>query len=202
MAATDGLAFFSATGFGSRAAWCTEINDSLTIEGDASESRHNSTFYTHFVEDGRFSVQVVFATYAEWRAFSVWMQRYGVLVTSPGNGIGVIHIQVPSRGFKTTGIPIGGIAFGDTAGETVRTLNLTFESVIGRLRPGDRGTTLEPLLPKDSQAVQFYPSGTQLPADRSHEDGIYDGQGPLGTNDLENVAKMAAARRAAARGGV
>jgi hypothetical protein len=187
MAATDGLAFFSATGFGSRAAWCTEINDSLTIEGDASESRHNSTFYTHFVEDGR---------------FSVWMQRYGVLVTSPGNGIGVMHIQVPSRGFKTTGIPIGGIAFGDTAGETVRTLNLTFESVIGRLRPGDRGTTLEPLLPKDSQAVQFYPSGTQLPADRSHEDGIYDGQGPLGTNDLENVAKMAAARRAAARGGV
>jgi hypothetical protein len=175
MAATDGLAFFSATGFGSRAAWCTEINDSLTIEGDASESRHNSTFYTHFVEDGRFSVQVVFATYAEWRAFSVWMQRYGVLVTSPGNGIGVMHIQVPSRGFKTTGIP---------------------------LRPGDRGTTLEPLLPKDSQAVQFYPSGTQLPADRSHEDGIYDGQGPLGTNDLENVAKMAAARRAAARGGV
>lgn len=160
MALSDGLAYFSVKGHGTKAAWAEAIETGISINGDETQSRHHTTFYPREVTGSSFLLSVSFTTHRQWREFNEWLMDYGRKLAE--GGLGPMTVSIAARNFRRLGIPTKGFAYGDEVGATVRRSTIRFDSTTDPLAPGAAGTSSEPWLPKDSTVRQFYPTGNQL----------------------------------------
>lgn len=182
-------ATFSAQGYGSRTTLCTGLSFGTSIEGEESESREHSTFYPTRVTSGSFSVDVAFPTHALWREFIEWMERYARAISNPNGTVGPMVVSIPFRGFSKVAIPTTGFQYGDKTGQLVRRSTISFEGANDPLKPGQRGTSSEPVIPGDDIVKTFYPTGFQ--AGGRTEDALYNGAPPSNGGDvrLEALAR-------------
>lgn len=170
MADSDGLAFFSVKGHGTKAAWVESIDTGITIEGDETQSRHHRTFYPREVTGSEFLVAVAFTTHAQWRAFNEWLMDYGRKLAE--GGLGPMSVTIGARKFRRLGIPTKGFAYGDEVGAMVRRSAIMFEGTTDPLTTAQGGSK-EPWLPKDETVRTFFPTGTQL-GTLSSDESLYD----------------------------
>lgn len=179
-------ATFSAKGYGTKTAKCTGLGWGTTIEGSDSESRSHSTFYPKLVTASQFSVRVAFPTQKLWREFNEWVEKYARSISNPNGTVGPMVVSVPARKFLKVAIPVDGFEYGDQTAALVRETTITFEGTNDPVKPGQRGTSSEPSIPRDDIVATFYPTGYQA---GSVADSLYNGA----TSATVSIGKSAAA---------
>ena len=168
MADDEGLAYFSVKGYGTKAAWVEAIDTGITIEGEESQSRHNTTFYPREVTGSEFYISLVFTTHSLWRQFNDWMSEYGRRLSE--GGLGPMRVTIGARNFERLGVPTQGFVYGDEVGATARRSIIKFEGTTDPTQPGGGGFTAEPTIPKDAVTPTFYPTGIQWADETLYDD--------------------------------
>ncbi len=174
---------FSVPELGSRDAYCYSYSEGIKAVGQESHGRTTNEYYSHHPTQQSLILALGFTNYDEWQGFNLWLYSYAAKLSDPdGSKVSGMSIVMPARQRFWVVVPMGGINFGDKAGQIHYRNSISFEVIEGDWKtPGDSTVSAEPKLPNDLVFQAFYPTGVQADANTRKEDLLYTSRNRLPT---------------------
>lgn len=147
-----------------------QVNHGKVMVYEESHARTVRAFFPHRVAEDKFSINVILIGQAERQAFVKWLNGYAAFVLNTDLAVGQfppMTVNIPSRKFFRTGIPLTGIERGDHVGSMVWNHAVIFEptpsqvSLSSASRPVDVNKGIDPA------NSFFYPFQQQLSAEQA-----------------------------------
>lgn len=136
-----------------------------------SSGRNRRVMYPHRMSSGQFTLVLILSGQQERQALSSYLAGFAALLLSPGaTAPSPMSVDVPSRNFSRSGIPLTGVEWGDHLGQVVFKPQVTFETAVEPLDadPDPPVSVVPSVAAVSDGAVQyFYPFSTQLAGDQA-----------------------------------
>ena len=132
-----------------------------------TQGRTYRTFYPHFRTQAPFAINALLNGHEEYRTMNNWFAEYASYALSVSYNDGLwpeMSVNVPSRNFVRSGIPVGTFEWGDRIGKALWSQTIQFETT---KEAGDntfKTSTFDGTQAgvRDPSTLYYYPSATQL----------------------------------------
>ena len=143
----------------------------VVMVAEESQARTVRAFYPHRVAEDQFSINVMLKGTAERISFVRWLHGYTSFVLSTDLPVGrfpPMLVNLPSRDFLHSGVPLTGVEYGDHVGSMVWNHMVAFEAVPLAMKIKDVSSFV-PATQDPKATPYFYPLGQQLIAEQAPE---------------------------------
>lgn len=109
-----------------------QVSHGKVVVYEESQARTVRAFFPHRVAESQFSINVMLIGQRERQAFVNWLNAYAAFVLSTDLAVGEfppMTVNIPSRKFFQTGVPLTGIEWGDHLGSMVWNHQVVFEAI-------------------------------------------------------------------------
>lgn len=147
-----------------------QVSHGKVMVFEESQARTVRAFFPHRVAEDRFMINVMLIGQKERRAFVNWLNGYAAFVLSTDLAVGQfppMTVNIPSRKFYRTGVPMTGIEWGDHVGSMVWNHQVVFESIPAQVGVNATSRPIDVNGGRDPANSFFYPFQQQLSADQA-----------------------------------
>ena len=145
------------------------ISYSVKQIAEETQGRMYRTFYPHYRTQAPFAINALLNGHEEYRTMNNWFAEYAkyALTVSYNDSVWPeMSVEIPTRNFVRSGIPVGTFEWGDKIGKALWTQTIQFETT---KEPGDKKPKLssfsgDQAKVRDGSSAYYYPSGNQLNA--------------------------------------
>jgi hypothetical protein len=151
---------------------CDQVTHGSVMVYEESQARTRRAFFPHRRAEDKFTINAMLIGQAERRSFVSWLNAYASFVLSTDLAVGQFPpmiVNIPSRNFLKTGVPLTGIEWGTHVGAMVFNHAVIFESVPAQMSINSASRPVAITNAIDPATEYFYPfqnqlSGNQAPA--------------------------------------
>lgn len=152
-----------------------QISHGSVMVYEESQARTRRAFFPHRRAEDKFSINVILIGQTERQSFVNWLKGYASFVLSTDLAVGQfppMGVNIPSRDFLKTGVPLTGIEWGDHLGAMVWNHAVIFEAVPSQMDPKSTSRPVAITNQIDPATEYFYPFQNQLTGDQAP--AVYD----------------------------
>ena len=164
------------TGYGSMVVRVEKIGYGLGVISSEASAAHYKVFYPHIVTSGSFTLTLLLKNWAEREALNKWVSGYIRKVTTGQLSHGNVLATVPVRRFSKSGVPTGGLQYGDDIAESgkIYRVALSFAGASTPLTARDASKFRAAKAKDDAALAAFYPGGSQRGGAESLAGTLFD----------------------------
>ena len=143
------------------------ISYSVKQIAEETQGRTYRTFYPHYRTQAPFAINALLNGHKEYRTMNNWFAEYALYALSVSYEDSIwpeMSVEIPTRNFVRSGIPVGTFEWGDKIGKALWTQTIQFETT---KEPGDKKPKLssfsgDQAKVRDGSSAYYYPSSVQL----------------------------------------